>query len=49
MGSIKEPRNESDKATLSRIKEEMAQPRIAKSARKEAEIRPDSPWPRPNR
>jgi len=36
MGTIREPRNESDKATLSRIKKEMAQPRIAKSARKGA-------------
>jgi hypothetical protein len=36
MGSIRKPENESDKATLARIKKEMAQPRIAKSARKGA-------------
>jgi len=36
MGSLREPRNESSKATLSRIKKEMAKPRIAKSARKGA-------------
>jgi hypothetical protein len=36
MGSIKKPENESNKATLARIKKEMAQPRIAKSARKGA-------------
>jgi hypothetical protein len=36
MGTIREPRNESSKATLARIKKEMAQPRIAKSARKGA-------------
>jgi hypothetical protein len=36
MGSIRKPRNESNKATLSRIEKEMAQPRIAKSARKGA-------------
>jgi histone H3/H4 len=36
MGSIRKPRNESDKATLARIMKEMAQPRIAKSARKGA-------------
>jgi hypothetical protein len=36
MGTIRKPRNESDKATLARIEKEMAQPRIAKSARKEA-------------
>jgi hypothetical protein len=34
MGTKREPKNESNKATLSRIKKEMAQPRIAKSARK---------------
>ena len=34
MGSIRKPRNESDKAILARITKEMAQPRIAKSARK---------------
>jgi len=42
MGTIREPRNESCKATLSRIKKEMAQPRIAKSARKRASTRQDS-------
>ena len=36
MGTIRKPRNESNKATLARIKKEMAQPRIAKSARKGA-------------
>jgi hypothetical protein len=36
MGTIRKARNESDKATLSRIEKEMAQPRIAKSARKGA-------------
>jgi hypothetical protein len=36
MGSIRKPKNESDKATLARITKEMAQPRIAKSARKGA-------------
>jgi hypothetical protein len=36
MGTIKEPRKESNKATLARITKEMAQPRIAKSARKGA-------------
>jgi len=35
MGSIKKPGKESNEATLARIKKEMAQPRIAKSARKE--------------
>jgi len=34
--TIREPRSESNRATLSRIKKEMAQPRIAKSARKGA-------------
>ena len=34
MGTVREPRNESNKATLARVKKEMAQPRIAKSARK---------------
>ena len=33
MGTIREPKNESNKATLARIKKEMAQPRVAKSAR----------------
>ena len=36
MGTVKKPTNESDKATLARVKKEMAKPRIAKSARKEA-------------
>ena len=34
MGAIREPKNESNKATLARIQKEMAKPRIAKSARK---------------
>jgi hypothetical protein len=42
MGIIREPKNESNKATLSRVKKEMAQPRIAKSARKGASTRQDS-------
>ena len=41
MGTFREPRNESSKATLARIKKEMAQPRIAKSARKGASNRQD--------
>ena len=49
MGTFREPRNESSKATLARIKKEMAQPRIAKSARKGASNRQDSQWPRHNR
>jgi hypothetical protein len=36
MGTVRKPTNESDKATLARVEKEMAQPRIAKSARKEA-------------
>jgi hypothetical protein len=36
MKSIRKPRHESDKATLDRVEKEMAKPRIAKSARKEA-------------
>ena len=36
MGTVRKPRNESNKATLARVKKEMAQPRIAKSARKRA-------------
>ena len=36
MGTIRKPRNESNQATLSRVKKEMAKPRIAKSARKGA-------------
>ena len=35
MGIIRKPTNESDKATLARVKKELAQPRIAKSARKD--------------
>ena len=36
MGNVKKPRTESDEATLARVKKEMAQPRVAKSARKDA-------------
>jgi hypothetical protein len=36
MGTVRKPRNESNEATLARVKKEMAQPRIAKSARKDA-------------
>ena len=36
MGSVRKPRNESDKAILARVEKEMAKPRIAKSARKVA-------------
>jgi hypothetical protein len=36
MGKVKKPRTESDDATLARVKKEMEQPRIAKSARKDA-------------
>jgi hypothetical protein len=36
MGARKEPKKESNKATIARITKEMAQPRIAKSARKGA-------------
>ncbi len=36
MGSVRKPTNESNKATLARVKKEMAKPRIAKSARKDA-------------
>jgi hypothetical protein len=36
MGSTRKPANESDKEILARIKKEMALPRIAKSARKDA-------------
>jgi hypothetical protein len=36
MGNVKKPRTESDEATLARVKKEMEQPRIAKSARKDA-------------
>ena len=35
MGSIKEPRKESNKATLARIKKEMDEPRMAESTREE--------------
>lgn len=35
MGKIRKPGSESNKATLARVTKEMAQPRIAKSARKE--------------
>jgi hypothetical protein len=37
MGNIRKPRNESNKALLARITKEMAQPRIAKSARRGGE------------
>ena len=36
MGTVRKPTNESDKATLARVEKEMAKPRIAKSARKDA-------------
>ena len=36
MGTVKKPTDESDKATLARVEKEMAKPRIAKSARKDA-------------
>jgi len=36
MGTVRKPTNESDKATLARVEKDMAKPRIAKSARKEA-------------
>jgi hypothetical protein len=36
MGTKRKPRNEANEATLARIEKEMAQPRIAKSARKGA-------------
>jgi len=36
MGNVKKPTTESDKATLARVKKEMEQPRIAKSAREDA-------------
>jgi len=42
MGTKREPRKESNKATLARIKKEMAQPRIVKSAIKGASTRQDS-------
>ena len=42
MGTTRKPRKESNKAALARIKKEMAQPRIAKSARNGASTRKDS-------
>jgi hypothetical protein len=36
METVRKPTNESDKATLARVEKDMAKPRIAKSARKEA-------------
>ena len=42
MGTTREPKKESSKATLARIKKEMAQPRIVKSARNGASTRKDS-------
>ena len=36
MGTVRKPTTESDKATLARVEKEMALPRIAKSARKDA-------------
>ena len=42
MRTTRKLRKESNKATLARIKKEMAQPRIAKSARKWALTRQDS-------
>jgi hypothetical protein len=48
MKTIREPRKESNKALLARIKKEMAQPRIVKSARKEVSTKGDS-QPRHNR
>jgi len=41
MGTTRKPGKESNKATLARVKKEMAQPRIAKSAREEASARKD--------
>ena len=41
MGTTRKPRKESNKATLARIEREMAQPPIAKSARKWASARKD--------
>ena len=49
MRTTRKPRKESDKATLARIEKEMAQPRIAKSAREEASARKDSQWLRHDR
>jgi hypothetical protein len=45
MEAIRKPKNESAKVRLSRIKKEMAQPRIAKSAREESHASLD--WDRP--
>ena len=42
MGTVRKPRNESDKATLARIEKEMAKPRIAKSAKKASRTRQNS-------
>jgi hypothetical protein len=42
MGTVRKPRKEPNKATLARSEKEMAQPRIAKSAREEASARKDS-------
>ena len=36
MRTTRKPGKETNKATLARVKKEMAQPRIAKSARKDA-------------
>ena len=36
METVRKPRIESSKATLARVEKEMAKPRIAKSARKDA-------------
>ena len=48
MGSVKKPRNESNKATLARVKKQMAKPRIVKSAKK-GRVNPQvSHWPRHN-
>jgi hypothetical protein len=49
MGITGKPGKESNKATLARIKKEMAQPRIVKSARKGASTRHDSQRPRHDR
>ena len=42
MGTTRKPGKESNKATLARVKKEMAQPRIVKSARKGASTGKDS-------
>jgi hypothetical protein len=41
MRTTRKPGKETNKATLARVKKEMAQPRIAKSAREEASARKD--------